>query len=74
MATKTEQLLLYSTVLLLTTRNTYVYKNIRLYFYFQRWHLCGAESNRREFAHTEEMSGDKQASEQLTLAEIRELT
>ncbi len=28
---------------LLTTRNTYVYKNIRLYFYFRRWYLCGAE-------------------------------
>ena len=31
------------TVSLLTTRNTYVYKNIRLYFYFLRWYLCGAE-------------------------------
>ena len=31
------------TVSLLTTRNTYVYKNIRLYFYFWRWYLCGAE-------------------------------
>ena len=28
---------------LLTTRNTYVYKNIRLYLYFRRWYLCGAE-------------------------------
>ena len=28
---------------LLTTRNTYVYKNIRLYFYFRRWYLYGAE-------------------------------
>ena len=28
---------------LLTTRNTYVYKNIRLYFHFRRWYLCGAE-------------------------------
>ena len=28
---------------LLTTRNTYVYKNIRLYFHFQQWYLCGAE-------------------------------
>ena len=24
-------------------RNTYVNKNIRLYFYFQRWYLCGVE-------------------------------
>ena len=31
------------TVSLLTTRNTYVYKNIRLYLYFRRWYLCGAE-------------------------------
>ena len=31
------------TVSLLTTRNMYVYKNIRLYFYFWRWYLCGAE-------------------------------
>ena len=50
---------------LLTTRNTYVYKNIRLYFYFRRWYLCRAESNLREFAHTEELSGDGRASEQL---------
>ena len=28
---------------LLTTRNTYVYKHIRLYFYFWRWYLCGGE-------------------------------
>ena len=28
---------------LLRTRNTYVYKNLRLYFYFWRWYLCGAE-------------------------------
>ena len=55
-------------------RNTYVYKNIRLYFYFRRWYLCGAESNHREFAHTEELSGDRRASEQLTLAKIQELT
>ena len=34
--------LLY-TVSLLTTRNTYVYKNIRLYFYFWWWYLCRAE-------------------------------
>ena len=39
---KVLQLLLY-TVLLLTMRNMYVYKNIRLYFYFRRWYLCGAE-------------------------------
>ena len=32
------------TVSLLTTRKTYVYKNIRLYFYFWRWYLCGAEN------------------------------
>ena len=31
------------TVLSITTGNTYVYKNIRLYFYFWRWYLCGAE-------------------------------
>ena len=31
-------------------------------------------SNRTEFAHTEELSEDWRASEQLTLAEIRELT
>ena len=30
-------------MLLLTTRNTYLYKNIRLYFYFRWWYLCGAE-------------------------------
>ena len=35
--------------------------------------MCGAESNRREFAHTEELSGDGRASEQLTLAEFRNL-
>ena len=28
---------------LITTRNSYVYKNVRLYFYFWRWYLCGAE-------------------------------
>ena len=28
---------------LLTTRNTYVYKNVRSYFYSWRWYLCGAE-------------------------------
>ena len=27
----------------LLTRNTYVYKNIRLYFYFWWWYFCGAE-------------------------------
>ena len=32
------------------------------------------KSNRREFAHTEELPGDGRASEQLTLAEIRELS
>ena len=32
------------------------------------------KSNRRKFAHTKELSGDGRASEQLTLAEIRELT
>ena len=31
------------TVSLITTRNTYVYKNIRLYFYFWRWYLFGTE-------------------------------
>ena len=31
------------------------------------------KSNRREFTHTKELSGDGRASEQLTLAEIREL-
>ncbi len=37
---------------LLTTRNTYVYKNIRLYFYFRRWYLCGAEKqSQRVRAH-----------------------
>ena len=37
---------------LLTTRNTYVYKNIRLYFYFQRWYLCGVEKqSQRVHAH-----------------------
>ena len=30
---------------LLTTRNTYAYKNIRLYFYFWRWYLCGTEKH-----------------------------
>ena len=32
------------------------------------------KSNRREFAHTKELSGDGRDSEQLTLAEIREFT
>ena len=50
--------LLYS-VSLITTRNTYVYKNIRLYFYSWRWYLCGAEK------HAKELSGDGRASEQL---------
>ena len=37
---------------LLTTRNTYVYKNIRLYFYFWQWYLCGAEKqSQRVRAH-----------------------
>ena len=37
---------------LLTTRNTYVYKNIRLHFYFWRWYLCGAEKqSQRVRAH-----------------------
>ena len=37
---------------LLTTRNTYVYKNIRLYFYFWRWYLSGAEKqSQRVRAH-----------------------
>ena len=31
---------------------TYVYKNIRLYFYFWRWYLCGAEKqSQRVRAH-----------------------
>ncbi len=34
--------ILYS-ILSLLTRNTYVYKNIRLYFYFWWCYLCGAE-------------------------------
>ena len=33
----------YLAVSLLTMRNTYVYKNIRLYFYSWWWYLCGAE-------------------------------
>ena len=42
----------YSAVSLLTTRNTYVYKNIRLYFYSWRWYLCGAEKqSQRVRAH-----------------------
>ena len=37
---------------LLTTSNTYIYKNIRLYFYFRRWYLCGAEKqSQRVRAH-----------------------
>ena len=37
---------------LLTTRNTYVYKNIRIYFYFWRWYLCEAEKqSQRVRAH-----------------------
>ena len=45
-------LLVLYTVSLLTTRNTYVYKNIRLYFYFRRWYLCGAEKqSQRVLAH-----------------------
>ena len=40
------------TVSLLTTRNSYVYKNIKLYFYFRRWYLCGAEKqSQRVRAH-----------------------
>ena len=62
------------TVPLLTTRNTYVYKNIRLYFVFGDDTCVEQKSNRREFTHTKELSGDARASEQLTLAEIRELT
>ena len=50
----------------LTTKNTYVYKNIRLYFNFRRRYSCGAESNCREFAHTEELSGDGGAVERRT--------
>ena len=47
---KVKILLLY-TVSLLTTRNTYVYKNIRLYFYFW-WYLCGAKKqSQRVRAH-----------------------
>ena len=47
----------------------YVYKNIRLYFYFCHDTCVEQKSNRREFAHTKELSGDGRASEQLTLAE-----
>ena len=37
---------------LLTTWNTYVYKNIRLCFYFWRWFLCGREKqSQRVRAH-----------------------
>ena len=37
---------------LLTTWNTYVYKNIRLYFHFWRWYLCGAgKQSQRVRAH-----------------------
>ena len=32
------------------------------------------KTNRREFAHTKELSGDGRASEKQTLAEIREVT
>ena len=33
-------------------KNTYVYKNIRLYFYFRWWYLCGAEKqSQRVRAH-----------------------
>ena len=40
------------TVSLLTMRNTYVYKNIWLYFYFWRWYLWGAENqSQRVRAH-----------------------
>ena len=36
----------------LLTRNTYVYKNIRLYFYSWRWYLCRAEKqSQRVRAH-----------------------
>ena len=39
---------------LLTTRNTYVYKNIKLYLYSWRWYLCGAEKHsQRVRAHKE---------------------
>ena len=60
---------------LLKTSNTYVYKDIRLYFFIFGDDTCVKQkSNRREFAHTKELSGDGRASEQLTLAEIQELT
>ena len=38
-----EDAVVVNTVSLITTRNTYIYKNIRLYFYFRRWYLCGEE-------------------------------
>ena len=49
---------------------------IKIYYIFISGDASCVEqkSNRREFAHTKELSGDGRAREQLTLAEIRELT
>ena len=46
------QSVIYSAVSLLTTRNTYIYKDIRLYFHSWQWYLCGAEKqSQRVCAH-----------------------
>ena len=46
---------------LLTTRNTYVYKNIRLYFYFWRWYLCGAEKQSQRVCTHEGVVGRRKS-------------
>ena len=46
---------------LLTTRNTYVYKNIRLYLYFWRWYLCGAEKQSQRVRAHEEVVGRRKS-------------
>ena len=51
-----------------------MYIKIYYIFIFGNDTCVEQKSNRREFTHTEELSGDGRASEQLTLAEIWELT
>ena len=59
--------------LCINERGTRIYKDIRLYSHSWRWYLCGAEEQFREFAHTKGSSGVGRASEELTLAKIREI-
>ena len=54
--------------------NTYVYKIEDYIFIFGDDTCVEQKSNRKEFTHMKELSGDGRAREQLTLAEIRKLT